>query len=257
MQVIPRSAPREAARAGRSARLLRAGLPILAAALAGCGGGGAGSSNSVSVRDFNAIPDSGAATVVVGGDTLPGSTLSVNGNVISGQSFLTASSYTDVAAGARQTTFALSSFPGTTYPSASQTLTAGTFYSEMLFGRADVAASDARSPAVVTVADDRTAPPSGDARLRIVQAAPDIGSVDVLVDGQVTAGAVAYQNVGSYLNVTAGNHTVQVNKAGTSAVLVPAQTVSLTSGQLYSLFAVEPTLTPTPAYALQLQSDAD
>lgn len=257
MHIFSKSAPPSITRASRSTRLLLMGLPLLAVSLAGCGGGSSqNSSNSAEVRDFNAIPDSGVASVTVGGSLLPGSTLNVNGSVVSGQSFLSASSYTYITAAALSASFTLSAFSSTTYPSSAQTLTTGTYYTEILFGRGDVATTDPRYPTLRVVADDRTSPASGDARLRIVQAAPDLGNVDVLVGGQVVASNVGYQSIGSYLNVTAGNQTVQVNRAGTSTVLVAAQTVTLSTGQLYSLFVVEPTLTPSPGYNIQLQSDA-
>lgn len=221
-------------------------LALLVAALAGCGGG-SGSGSPVYMRAINACPNGGQMTLQVNGSATNGS-----------QGFFLASPYLYVGDGSTNVSFALSANSGTSYQTINQSLTDGGYYSSIVFGRADVTStSDPRYPKVQLATDDRTVPPTGDARLRIVHAAPDASNVDVLIDGQVVASNVAYGKIGSYLNVTAGNRTVQINQAGTSTALVTAQQVTLTAGQIYSLFAVEPTVTPSPVYGIQLLSDAN
>ena len=238
------------------------GLPLLgaltlAAALAGCGGGGTSNPATVAhVRGFNAVPDGTTALISVNNSTLPGSVTGSNGTVTNGLGFLQASPYSAEAVSTGNFLFTLTSSAAATFPAVTQALTQGTYYSAFVVGRAGItASSDARYPRLLVVTDDRTLPPTGDARLRIVQAAPDAGNVDVLINGAVAASSIAYQSVGNYLNETAGDLTVQVNKAGTNTVLVPATTITLSSGQLYTLLADEPYLTPSPAYSVQLQTD--
>lgn len=244
---------------GASRRFFLLGVMALATALTGCGGSsGGGNSQSVShVRGYNAVPDSTTAIIKVGSNTLPGSVTSSNGTVTTGQGFLQASSYTSQPISTASVTFTLTSNSAVSYPAVSQALAGGTYYSAFVFGRAGItSAADPRYPQIQVSVDDRTAPPVGDARLRLVHAAPDAGNVDVVLDGQTVASNIAYKSVGDYLNVVAGDRTIQINKAGTSTALVPATTVTVSAGQLYSILVVEPFLIPSPTFSLQPQSDA-
>ena len=45
--------------------------------------------------------------------------------------------------------------------------------------------------------------------------------------------------------------TIQVNQSGTGTVLVPAQTITLNAGQVYTLFVIEPVVSATPGYSVQ------
>jgi hypothetical protein len=235
------------------ARCLRIMLPCVAGMtmflLAGCGGTG-GSSSLALIRAINTSPNGGTATVDVNGGPV-----GVSG---SGQAFKQASEYDLINSGSPQFSFTLSSQSGTSYPTLNPSLATDVYYSAILFGRADVtSSSDARYPQIKVVADDRTVPPSGQARLRIIHAAPDAGNVDVLEttpSSQTLAGGVVYTTVGAYSNFAAGSITVQVNAAGTGTVLAPAQIVTLAAGHLYSLFVLEPTVVP-PTYSVGLLDD--
>lgn len=96
--------------------------------------------------------------------------------------------------------------------------------------------------------DDRTAPSAGNAKVRIVHAAPAAGSVDIyvtdpnasLATATATLSNVGFRAASGYLTVPAGTYRVRVTPAGdrnTVALDIPA--VTLTSGQIVTAVAAE------------------
>jgi hypothetical protein len=227
----------------------RTALPLVAVSaaavlLSGCGG--SSSDDTVRVRSVNAIPNGGAVTIDINGSAYAGN-----------QDFFQSSSYLYVGSGNASFTLALSALPGTAFPATAQAIVNNDYYTAIALGRSDVtSAADPRYPKVEVIADDRTAPPAGDARIRVIQAAPDAPNIDVLIDGQVVASNIPYQTAGAYFNVASGSHSIQVNQAGTGTPIVSAKTQMLSAGQLYSLFTVESTITPSVTYAEQLLDDS-
>ena len=217
------------------------------ALLAGCGGGGSSNNigSSPQIRAVNAISNGGSGTI------------SVNNSVVSGsQGYFGASSYQSLGSPASLVTYSLSAASGITYPSVTANFSVGNFYSVILVGRADITtASDPRYPSVIITSDTFTTLSSGQAALRIVQAAPDAGAVDVLVNNVAAASGAAYKSVSGDIGEGSGNLTVQVNQAGTNTILVSPQTISVTGGHVYTVYVVEPTVTPTPLYGLQQTDD--
>ncbi len=234
----------------RRAAVLLLALSGGAAALTGCGGGGGGSSSGLAhFRAVDAVPNGGQATVLFNGSSYTGT-----------QGFSLNSVYLNLDSGSDTLSFTLTSPSTLTYSTVNQSLSSGSYYSAVAVGRTDVAPTDARYPRLVVLTDDPTTPPVGDTRLRVVQSAPDAGSVDLLIDGQVAASGVSYGAAGGYVNVAGGSHTVQINQAGTSTVLAPAQTVSPAAGTIYSIYILEEFeagVTPlTPTYSFELLGDA-
>ncbi len=164
-------------------------------------------------------------------------------------------------------------------------LSNGNYYTAYLIGRPDVpnvkaATPDPRFLQTVVTGDGGaaanytvatyTAPPAGQINVRILNGAADAGPVDVLVNGSVafpavtypilpkpgasdvTAGAAATPAT-TYQAVPGGTISVQVNTAGTSTVLVPPTSVSVSSGNVFTLVVTEPTNAPT--YGVSLVSD--
>ena len=170
----------------------------------------------------------------------------------------------------------------------------GSYYTGYLIGRSDVngkldnrflqtvVTGNRDAAAVYTAAAPYTAPPSGQANLRVLNAAPDAGftapntagAVDVLINGKVAYSAVAYPPlliattakdsqgvfyapaavpVTPYQAVPSGTISVQVNVAGTSTVLVPPTDLSVSGGSVYTLVVGEVDITPT--YKLSLVND--
>ena len=88
------------------------------------------------------------------------------------------------------------------------------------------------------ITDDLTTPPSGDARVRLIQGAPSAQQVTVsAVQGPVLAQDVPYGATTGYANVPQGRWTLKVTAAGKSAVT----TVDVKAGGVYSLVVVQGT----------------
>ena len=257
----------------RNQQRLTAGIAfaVIAAALAGAGCGSSSSTDTAHIRAVNFSANSGNAAVTVNGGA-------VDGNLTFGQT----STYNFIGQGSSTLSFTTdATLPAnfTQPPSPILTLNTGSYYTAYLIGRSD--ATDARFLQTVITGDQGAAaiyagttiyslPPSGLANIRVLNAAPDAGAVDVLVNGKPTPifAAVAYPAFPSgtspapavtpvtpYLAITPNSLTVQINAAGTAKVLVPAASISLTAGNAYTLVVTEPTLTPAPTYGLQTVSD--
>ncbi|HOT49768.1 MAG TPA: DUF4397 domain-containing protein, partial [Candidatus Hydrogenedentes bacterium] len=85
--------------------------------------------------------------------------------------------------------------------------------------------------------DDNSAPPPGQARLRLVHASPNAPPVDVAVaGGPVLFSNVAYKNAGNYVTRAAGTANLEVREAGTSNVLLPLPNLPLNNCSVYTLF---------------------
>ncbi len=231
----------------RPGRALSATSAICGVALlAGCGGSGSGSGGSgAAIRAVNTISNGGTATISAGGKS-----------IASGQSYFSASAYQSVGNGVALLTFSLSGNNNTLFPSATQTLSLGGYYSAILVGRSDITApTDPRYPTLLATSDSVSTPAAGQASLRVINVAPDAGSIDVLVNGTVLTGGTAYKGVTSYGTAPMGTLSLQVNAAGTTKPLTGVQALNLTAGHVYTIFVVEPTVTPTPVYGLQEADD--
>ena len=233
-------------------RSLRRGLVPVAAllggagALAGCGGGSGTTGSGALIRAVDASTNGGSATVYVNGTNYTGS-----------QNFFSNTFYLNLPTGNDSFTFTLGARSGATYPGVTSSASSGSYYSAIVLGRSDVTTNtDPRFPRMIVVNDSPTAPPVGQTRVRVIQAAPDAPNVDVLIDGQVAVSDVAYTAVGSYLDLAGGNHTIQINQTGTSTVLMAPQTVAPAAGLVYSLYVLEGAVTPTPTYIVELIGDA-
>ncbi|HKG95357.1 MAG TPA: DUF4397 domain-containing protein [Gemmatimonadaceae bacterium] len=115
---------------------------------------------------------------------------------------------------------------------------------------------------VVALADTNTAPAAGKARLRIAHAAPAAnGSVDVYVTAPgadlaaatPSAAGVQLKKASKYLDVDAGDRQLRLTAAGAKTVLLDAGTLSLTSGQVRTVVALEADAGGTPLKAVVLQ----
>ena len=78
--------------------------------------------------------------------------------------------------------------------------------------------------------------PKLQARVMAVHASPDAPAVDLLVDGAVAGGGLAFPSNTGYLTVDAGTRNVKVNVAGTSTTVINAD-LPVTSGGNYTVFA--------------------
>jgi len=89
--------------------------------------------------------------------------------------------------------------------------------------------------------DTSKGPQSGHARVRIINAAVDLGAVDIYPSGS-SSPVLTDQYVGSadYVNIPAGTYTFDVTKAGASEVLVTSQQLKFEPGWVYSLVITQP-----------------
>lgn len=250
-------------------RLSRRALAVasLPAILTGCGSV-SGTKDYARIRAVDAAVNAATANVLVNGS-------SANGDLTQGQ----ATSYLYIGTGKSSfgfTTTATLPAGATPVTGPDLDLSNGQFYSVFLLGRYDVpvrsttylGVTDPRFLQVVVLDDAHPAAASGQALVRVIDAAPDAGPVDVLTNGAVPDTAFAgvgyvtptttYYNA-PYVSVAAGSVSVQVNNGGASTIVIPARTVGLAAGKAYTLIVQEsPTATGTtftPTYTVQLISD--
>lgn len=260
------------------------GAGVAAGALLSAGCGSSSTDPTARIRTVDLSGNSGTVGILVNG--------AANGGDLN---FGSASPYNYVGQGI--STFSFSSNTtvptGITYPpSAILQLNNSSFYTAYLIGRADVVnvnnTTDPRFLQTVVTGDRGaatyaagtaayTAPPSGQANLRILNGAPDAGytgpnpgMVDVLINGHIVFSNVSYPKLLSagttgatavaatqpttpYQAVPSGTLSIQVNVAGTATVVVPPTNVSLSGGGVYTVVVTEPTTAPT--YGLYTASD--
>jgi hypothetical protein len=103
--------------------------------------------------------------------------------------------------------------------------------------------------------DDRTAPASGKARLRVIHGSADAPAVDVAVSGSVAVANLAFKGASAYLEVPAGTYPVEVRAAGTTTAVLSTN-LTLEAGGVYTVLA-KGTLTTLPAapFALKVLRD--
>ena len=90
------------------------------------------------------------------------------------------------------------------------------------------------------VYEENLAPPAeGNAKLRAVHASPDAGPVDVVPAGSAPlVRGLQFPNASPYAEVPAGTYTLNVNAAGTDTTAISVPNATVSSGGIYSGFAV-------------------
>jgi hypothetical protein len=218
-----------------------AGAIVLA--IAGCGG--TTSSSTARIRAVNCCPNGGSATIYVNSGSANGS-----------QNFQQSSSYLYIDGGDSTFSYLLSSYSTLSPPATTSNLIDGYAYTVMLIGRADVSTSDSRYPKLELFHDDHGAPPSGDAYVRVVNAAPDAGSITATSGGSSVATDLSYAISTSYVALPAGSASLVVTPSAVSAV---TQTATFQAGHSYSVILIEPTLyasaTSPGTYAIWILDD--
>jgi Domain of unknown function (DUF4397) len=194
------------------------GLLTVAALLvaAGCGGG----SDQGKIRVMNASPNETGLDVLVDGKS-----------VATGIAYGNNSDYIAVDSGSRHVQIEAS---GTTTILIDQNVSVASS------GETTVLATNlAADISALVLIDDATAPATGDASLRVVNASPTLGSVDVYV---VAPGAdlvastpvirnLAFNAATDYQTLTAGSFEVVMTAPGTTIPLLDTGALNLTTGQ--------------------------
>ena len=226
---------------------------LLAAAITGCGGVGTGGASAARIRAIDAATNAATADVLVNnasayGDLMNGSTTPY---LYVGSSTTSSFTYTTT------TPLSTNSINLTTENVA---LADGQFYTAFLAGRPDVAKlpnglPDARFLKVYVTNDAKPTLTTGQAAVRVFDAAPDQGPINVFGLG-AAALPVAYATASAYqvipagaLNVAAGNAScTDITTCTGSALFLPNTSVTVTAGQSYTLVVTEPTApTGTPS----------
>jgi Domain of unknown function (DUF4397) len=205
---------------GRLLRLmpLCAGLLCLGTILLtlGCGGGGA-----TRFRMVNAVPDESNLDVLVDSTT-------VATNIAYG----TSTNYQSVKSGSRQVQFEPS---GTTTSLLQQSISFSSGSDSTL-----IASNFSSSISALVLADDNSAPSSGDFKLRVVNASPSLGTADVYIVAPATdlntvsptLSSLGFDSVSGYQSLTAGSYEVVLTPVGQKFVAVNTGSLTFSSGQV-------------------------
>jgi hypothetical protein len=187
---------------------------------AGCGGG----SGQTQFRVVQATPDESSVNVLVDG-----------ANVASGVNYGAATSYLTISSGTRHIQIEPTN-SSTPVVDQNDSFTKST-NSTMVVAN--------RSPNITGIlfADNTTAPASGDFSVRIINAAPSLGTVDVYVvtsgtsisDVSPTISGLAFQAGSTYTSLTAGNYQIFFTIPGTKFVDATTGTITFTAGQNRSI----------------------
>jgi hypothetical protein len=135
-------------------------------------------------------------------------------------------------------------------------LTAGAAYTVV------VAGGDAGIVPII-LTDDPSAPPAGQAKLRVMHAAPTADAVDIyltapggdLTGATPTFSGVSFGGASSYATVPVGAYQVRVTTAGTQDVLVDSGALQLDQGEIQTAVAIESPSGGAP-YSAVLLDDA-
>lgn len=233
-----------------------AALVLTAALLAGCGGSGSSTRDTARIRGVDAAVNAGTVNILVN-----------NGSTNGSLNFLDVSDYLFIEPKDNikfSYTTSVSAPANTSVKATQASLTKDQHYTAFLIGRADLPAKDtgdkdkdgkpiyANDPLFlqVVVAPARPTPPSGQASVRVLNAAPDAGAVDVRLTSSGGA-PLQLSNVGfgaipASQSVAPGAFQLSAAKTGASAALVSKPDISLQSGKSYTIILTEQ-LSGTPA----------
>jgi hypothetical protein len=151
--------------------------------------------------------------------------------VLRGLAFGQVSGYAAVPAGTRQARVTPSGAREPVVIDAPLTIESGRAYTV-------VATGELPSITPIVLTDELTPPPSGQTKVRFVHSAPDAPAVDVAVAGGSTLFSnIAFRNASMTATVPAGTYTLEVRPAGQQAVALAVPNVTLTAGDIVTVFA--------------------
>jgi len=210
-------------------RLLTLGFAAAAFA-AGCSDDNSSTApaTEAGVRVVHASPDAPSVDVLVD-DT----------QVLSAVPYLGSSSYLEVPSGTRNVKVNAAG-TSTTVIDADLPLTAGADYTVIAGGLVSEIAP-------LVLEDDRSAPSSGNVKVRAVHGAASAPAVDIYVTApgaDLQAATPALTNVpfgaaSDYLTVPASDYQVRVTPAGSKTVVIDSGTLTLAAGQVRTAIAVD------------------
>jgi hypothetical protein len=158
----------------------------------------------------------------------------VNGRLqLKGVPFKTVSDYLKVKPGKFKVEVREAGEPADSPPviAATVSLKAGKAYTVAVFGQLT-------SVKAALLTDDLTRPASSRSKVRLIQAIPGEGAVDLVTGGDVLISGARFPSASDYQEVPAGSVDLQVRKSGSGKVLAKKSNVKLASGSISSLVAV-------------------
>jgi hypothetical protein len=158
----------------------------------------------------------------------------VNGRLqLKGVPFKTVSDYLKVKPGKFKVEVREAGEPADSPPviAATVSLKAGKAYTVAVFGQLT-------SIKAALLTDDLTRPASSRSKVRLIQAIPGEGAVDLVTGGDVLISGARFPSASDYQEVPAGSVDLQVRKSGSGEVLAKKSNVKLASGSISSLVAV-------------------
>ncbi len=114
---------------------------------------------------------------------------------------------------------------------------------------------DGYGPELRVVSDHLDSPSAGKARLRVVHAAGDAGTIDVRAANRAAAffDSLAYQSVSDYRDVEPVNGQLEIVGAGQAAPVIAATMGNLEAGRFYTLVVVGNASAPTKVEAFLIE----
>ena len=235
--------------------------------LAGCGGGGVGNTSTARIRAVDAayLTNGDTAQIVINGGSVDGDTKyfdsgsSTNGSVAASPYL-----YVQNQNGA-SFTYTINN-NNTSETTNNYDISSGQRYTAFLIGREDIT-TDLRNLQLVLPAQ-QAGSTSGQATLRVLNAAPDAGftpavapaaaapgSITVTV-GATTFAPTTYATASSYQTLPPGSSLpVTVALSGVGGTTIKTGTISVSAGTTYTLVVAEPSVIPAPGYDLRLLSE--
>ncbi len=156
---------------------------------------------------------------------LGAATLSVDGASVGTAEFAHASDFAAVPSGKARLKVSVG---GKSVLGASRQLRDGRRYS--------VIAMAGSPPELRVFKDDRAAP--NVARLRVIHAAPELGSPDLTVDGKLVAKGLRYTDATGYWGLPPGDHTLEVTNPATGQPVMAPTGVPLAAGTASTVLVV-------------------
>jgi hypothetical protein len=158
----------------------------------------------------------------------------VNGRLqLKGVPFKTVSDYLKVKPGKFKVEVREAGEPASSAPviAATVNLEAGKAYTVAVFGQLT-------SVKAALLTDDMSRPANRRSKVRLIQAIPGEGAVDLVSGGDVLISNARFPSASGYREVPAGTVDVEVRRAGSGKVLARTRNLKLPSGSISSLVAV-------------------
>ncbi|MGH9503689.1 MAG: DUF4397 domain-containing protein [Terriglobales bacterium] len=188
--------------------------------IAGCGGGG----GSTRFRVMNAVPDESSLIVLL-------DTTTVSSNLAYG----TSTEYQSVSSGSHQVTIEPAG-TSTALLQQSISFTSGT-------DTTIISSNFSQSVSNLVLADNNSAPASGDFKIRVVNDSPNLGPADLYI---VTPGTdlntvspvvsnLPFGSAAAYQSITAGSYEVALTSVGQKQKAIDTGSISFGAGQVRTL----------------------